>query len=285
MSNPSPAGKRLVQSAQIQIRVATLALIWALMPASVASATETCTEDAKRMIDHLACVADTQTEPDQWRALVDTLKRDAVVPTGHIFHSKRANRMPPLPLPQGVSAPPSGPWDPRDHLAARGQEIFAARIGWHFNDARAALAKGIDAAKPTVIVLGGQDCVWCKRLIQDVMPCSAINRFAGRAVFAYSDIAADPAARALADALGFKYFPAIAMLDPNALILDVPSRLRGFFTGRRYSKLMEKYLEKTRTWKRHAPTISQTDAILAKHAPATTAPPPRACDAMPIWMK
>ncbi len=263
--------------------VAIVALLVPLMAAPTAA--ETCTPNAKRMIDHLACAADAQVEPARWSTLVDTLKRDAVVPPGHIFHSKRANRIPPLPLPQGVSTTPVDGWDPRDHLAAPGREIFAARIGWHVDDARRALAKGIDAGKPTVIVLGGQDCVWCKRLIQDVMPCSAINRFAGRAVFAYSDLSADPAARALAETLGFKHFPAIAMLDPNALILDVPSRLRGFFTGRRYSKLMEKYLEKTRTWKRHAPTIPQTDAILARHAPATTAPPPRACDAMPIWMK
>jgi hypothetical protein len=246
---------------------------------------KTCPADPVRMIEHLACAADAQAEPSRWRALVDTLKRDAVVPPGHIFHSKRANRIPPLPRPQGIAATPVERWNPRDHLATPDREIFAARIGWHLNDTNAALAKGIDAGKPTVIVFGGQECVWCKRLIKDVMPCSAINRFAGRAVFAYSDLSADPAARALAEALGFKHFPAIAMLDPNALILDVPSRLRGFFTGRRYSKLMEKYLEKTRTWKRHAPTISQTDAILARHAPATTAPPPRACDTMPIWMK
>ncbi len=262
---------------------AMIPLLGLLLAAPVAA--EGCPPSATRMIDHLACAAEAQAEPAQWNTLVDTLKRDAMVPPGHIFHSKRANRMPPLPLPEGVSATPSVPWDARDHLAARGQEIFAARIGWHFDDAQSALKRGIDAGKPTVIVLGGRDCLWCKRLVQDVMPCSAINRFAGRAVFAYSDISADPAARALADTLGFKYFPAIAMLDPNASILDVPSRLRGFFTGRRYSKLMEKYLEKTRTWKRHAPTISQTDAILAKYAPATSGPPPRACDAMPIWMK
>lgn len=260
-----------------------IALFGSLLASPVAAAA--CPPDPTRMIEHLACAVNAQAEPSRWRALVDALKHDAVVPPGHIFHSKRANRIPPLPRAQGISTTPVANWDPRDHLAAPGQEIFAARIGWHFDDAQGALAKGIDAGKPTVIVLGGQDCVWCKRLIQDVMPCSAINRFAGRAVFAYSDLSADPAARVLAEALGFKHFPAIAMLDPNALILDVPSRLRGFFTGRRYSKLMEKYLEKTRTWKRHAPTISQTDAILARHAPATTAPPPRACDAMPIWMR
>lgn len=266
------------------VRIVAIAALLVPLMAATASA-DTCPTNPTRMIDHLACAADAQSEPNRWRALIDTLKRDAVVPPGHIFHSKRANRIPPLPMPQGVTATPPESWDARDHLAAPDREIFAARIGWRVNDARGALAKGVDAGRPTVIVLGGQDCVWCKRLIQDVMPCSAINRFAGRAVFAYSDLSADPAARALAEALGFKQFPAIAMLDPNAVILDVPSRLRGFFTGRRYSKLMEKYLEKTRTWKRHAPTISQTDAILARHAPATTAPPPRACDAMPIWMR
>lgn len=270
---------------QIQFRIAALALMWALLPGTAESASDACPPNPTRMIDHLACAAEAQADPARWITLVDTLKRDAVVPTGHIFDSKRANRIPPLPLPEGVAATPVGPWDPHDHLAAPDQEIFAARIGWHVDDARAALLKGIDAGKPTVIVLGGKDCLWCKRLIQDVMPCSAINRFAGRAVFAYSDISADPAARAMAEALGFRYFPAIAMLDPNAVILDVPSRLRGFFTGRRYSKLMEKYLEKTRTWKRHAPTISQTDAILAKYGPATSAPPPRACDAIPVWVK
>jgi hypothetical protein len=266
------------------VRTLTIIALFGSLQASPVAAAD-CLPNPARMVDHLACAANAQAEPDRWRSLIATLKRDAVVPPGHIFHSKRANRIPPLPLPQGVSAAPPEHWDPRDNLAAPDREIFAARIGWHFDDARRALTKGIDAGKPTVIVLGGQDCVWCKRLVQDVMPCSAINRFAGRAVFAYSDLASDPAARALAEALGFKHFPAIAMLDPNALILDVPSRLRGFFTGRRYSKLMEKYLEKTRTWKRHAPTISQTDAILARHAPATTAPPPRACDAMPIWMR
>lgn len=264
--------------------VGIIPLLAGLLTTPVA-AEAACAPDPTRMIDHLACAAEAQADPARWNALVDTVKRDAMVPTGHIFDSKRANRIPPLSLPEGVAATPVGPWDPRDHLAAPGQEIFAARIGWHVDDARGALLKGIDAGKPTVIVLGGKDCQWCKRLIQDVMPCSAINRFAGRAVFAYSDISADPAARAMAEALGFRYFPAIAMLDPNAVILDVPSRLRGFFTGRRYSKLMEKYLEKTRTWKRHAPTISQTDAILAKYAPATSAPPPRACDAIPVWEK
>ncbi len=264
--------------------LAMIPLIGMLLTAPVAAA-DACPPNPTRMIDHLACAGEAQADPARWNALVETLKRDAVVPTGHIFDSKRANRIPPLPLPEGVIATPVGPWDPRDHLAAPGQEIFAARIGWHVDDARGALLKGIDAGTPTVIVLGGKDCQWCKRLIQDVMPCSAINRFAGRAVFAYSDISADPVARAMAEALGFRYFPAIAMLDPNAVILDVPSRLRGFFTGRRYSKLMEKYLEKTRTWKRHAPTISQTDAILAKYAPATSAPPPRACDAIPVWAK
>lgn len=268
----------------LRLRLLAMIPLLGLLLAAPAVA-EVCLPNPIRMIDHLACAAEARADPARWRALVDTLKRDAVVPSGHIFHSKRANRIPPLPLPEGVSPKPTGPWNARDHLAARGQEIFAARIGWHVDDARSALKRGIDAGKPTVIVLGGQDCLWCKRLIQDVMPCSAINRFAGRAVFAYSDISADPEAQALAEALGFKYFPAIAMLDPNAVILDVPSRLRGFFTGRRYSKLMEKYLEKTRTWKRQAPTISQTDAILAKYAPATSGPPPRACDAMPIWMK
>ena len=196
------------------VRIFAMIPLLGLLLATPVVAEAACPSNPTRMIDHLACAAEAQAEPARWSALVATLKRDAVVPTGHIFHSKRATRMPPLPLPEGVSATPSEPWNPRDHLAARGQEIFAARIGWHFDDAIAAVEQGIDAGKPTVIVLGGEDCLWCKRLVQDVMPCSAINRFAGRAVFAYSDISADPAARAIAEALGFTYFPAIAMLDP-----------------------------------------------------------------------
>jgi len=63
------------------VRIFAMVPLLGLLLAAPAAA-EACPANPTRMIDRLACAAEAQADPARWNALVDTLKRDAVVPTG-----------------------------------------------------------------------------------------------------------------------------------------------------------------------------------------------------------
>ena len=237
------------------------------------------------LLDQLGCAerAADSADAGRWTAVIDRMARDARVVPQNLFRSQRvsaaangspgaANGAPTAEAPIHLLAPPA-------------DEVFAARIGWHVNDARAALEQGIAQGIPTVVLFGAPDCRWCQWMLRDVMRCEAIERFAGRAVFAYSEPERDPAARAMAAVLEIEWYPAIVMIEPDARRLNVPAQIRGFFYGHRFSKLMEKYLERTEAWQRPAPSIAQTKALRVEKGFAASPPPPQACEAIPIWMK
>ena len=224
-----------------------------------------------------------------WTALIDRMRADAVVVPQNNFHSRRTTggaarngaKAAPMPPPPQPSPAPT----PRQVLAPADAEVFAGRIGWHVNDSTAAFNRGLAKDKLTVLVLGESNCRWCTWLVREVLTCAAIDRFAGRAVFAYSEPSNDDAARAIAQAMNIRRYPVTVFIEPDARRLTVPAHLGGFFSGHRFSKIMEKYFERTQAWQRPAPSIAQTNQVRAENGVMPPDPQPRACQSMPIWMK
>ena len=224
-----------------------------------------------------------------WAALIERMRADAVVVPQNNFHSRRTTggavrnggEAAPMPPPPQPALSPT----PGQVLAPADEEVFAGRIGWHVNDSATAFKHGLAKDKLTVLVLGKPGCRWCTWLVREVLPCAAIDRFAGRAVFAYSEPSDDAAARAIAQAMNIRRYPVTVFIEPDARRLTVPAHIGGFFSGHRFSKIMEKYFERTQAWQRPAPSIAQTNQVRAENGLTPPDPAPRACQAMPIWMK
>lgn len=260
-----------------------------LLGAGTGDAAANCWPPAATLLEQLRCASEAAGSADRWPALVDRLRRDATIVPQNNFHSRRmieggepaGGRATPMPAPPQPSPLPS----PRQVLAPANQEVFAARIGWHVNESVTALGKAFNANKLTVLVIGETGCRWCAWLVREVLPCAAINRFAGRAVFAYSEPSQDPAARAVGEVMKIKRYPVTVFIEPDAGKLNVPAHIGGFFNAHRFSKIMEKYFERTQAWQRPAPSIAQANRLRAENGLTQGDPKPRACEAMPIWMK
>ncbi len=114
-------------------------------------------------------------------------------------------------------------------LPAVSSEVPRARIGWYVNRSIDAFRSAIDQNKPLVLVVSVDWCEYCTRLVYHVLRCPATERFAGDAVFAYSYVASDKGAFAIANSLEIDAYPTITVLEPEARMLLERGRINGYF--------------------------------------------------------
>ncbi|MGI9415535.1 MAG: thioredoxin fold domain-containing protein [Hyphomicrobiales bacterium] len=134
------------------------------------------------------------------------------------------------------------------YLTSNAQETGPGRIGWHINDALAAYKRAVAENKPLVLIFGKSDCGACKKMLADVLPCTGVNRFAGRAVFAYSEPATDSAARYIGAKLLVNRAPTITIIEPRGDKIEERARITGYFSAAIVSADLEKFLSTETSW-------------------------------------
>jgi len=118
-------------------------------------------------------------------------------------------------------------------------------IGWYVNRSIDAFRQAIDENKPLVLVVAEDWCKYCVNLANDALRCSAVDRFAGDAVFAYSFPSSDRGAKAIATSLKIDGYPTITVLEPESRILLERGRINGYFESQVLGRHLETILWKT----------------------------------------
>ena len=154
-------------------------------------------------------------------------------------------------------------------LPAPADEIPGVRIGWYINSAVGALQAAIDKSKPVVLVLGEPTCEYCMSVALAVR-CSAVERLAGEAVFAFSIPSRDTGATSIAGSLNITGDPTITIIEPEGRMLLERGRINGFQKATPFGNNLEELL-----WRTPAQPYTGSDAATA---PSKLAPPraPRA---------
>jgi len=155
------------------------------------------------------------------------------------------------------------------YLTPKAQAAGTGRIAWHINDAFAAYKEAVALNKPLVLVFGISDCGFCKKMLTEVLPCNGVERFAGRAVFAYSELGADKAARHIGAKLMVTQAPTITVIEPHGGRIAERARISGYFSARQVSADLERFLP--------AETSSNGTGLPVVKASATAANQPAAC--------
>lgn len=177
-------------------------------------------------------------------------------------------------------------------------EVKGVRIGWYVNHAIDGFREAIDANKPLVLVVAEETCVFCQDLLADALRCPGVNRWAGQAVFAYSNAVDDRGANAIAKSLAIDAYPTVTVLEPESRILLERGRINGYFDGTPLGNNLETILWKTLP--RRLPDDFDENAIESKSSsepkkptgPAAgdyskmfTNPPPAALGVVMSWEK
>ncbi|MBU2533876.1 MAG: hypothetical protein KKB37_14135 [Alphaproteobacteria bacterium] len=135
-------------------------------------------------------------------------------------------------------------------------EIEKLRIGWLVNNAQEAFLQALKLKKPLVLLTHYAGCKECRRLI-DKLSCPAIERFAGRAVFALSMRPLDAGGHQIASAAEVNAFPGIVVFAPDAVHLRVLSKTSGDKALPDFASFMENAIE------RYYLTTKQTEPAAA----------------------
>jgi len=131
---------------------------------------------------------------------------------------------------------------PEVTLAFRNGEVRHGRIGWYLDEVYAAASAAIDRSVPLVAVFCENQDEWCGRLVADVMPCPAINRFAGHALFVWARPSINSSARQMAEALDITQYPAVVVFRPNERGIAVSGSTLGFQAARPLSRFLGTHL-------------------------------------------
>jgi hypothetical protein len=129
-------------------------------------------------------------------------------------------------------------------LPAPKDEVPGVRIGWYLNSALGALQAGIEQKKPVVLVVGEPTCDYCVKVALAAR-CSAVERLAGEAVFAFSILSRDTGAAAIASSLEITADPTITILEPEARMLLERGRLNGFKEATPFGEFLEEVIWRT----------------------------------------
>ena len=151
------------------------------------------------------------------------------------------------------------------------QEVSGVRIGWYVNDALDAFKEAIHRNVPLVLVLYHRDCPPCVKMVRESLNCPLINRFAGLAVFALSEIGVDGPADYMRDLLKIESYPVMSFISPNPEILEELARIVGRFPPDQLSFHVENIFKEQG---RVAPSASHARAELGRLG---LAPAPMSC--------
>lgn len=136
-------------------------------------------------------------------------------------------------------------FDAARFLAPVSAEVPEVWIGWYVNRSIDAFRVAIDRSVPLVLVIGETSCKYCTNLIYNSLRCSAVDRFAGDAVFAFSSPASDRAAMAIASSLKIETYPTTTVLEPEARMLLERGRINGYFESSKMGEHLETILWKS----------------------------------------
>ncbi len=109
-----------------------------------------------------------------------------------------------------------------------------------------AYQKGLAEKKPVVLIIGEDWCQYCKQLEKELAK-PEFQQYAGRAVFAKVQPSKDPSAKAIADALDIKNYPAISILEPNPAMIEERGRIVGFMEASKLDAHLQKLVTPVKT--------------------------------------
>ncbi|WP_374571184.1 thioredoxin fold domain-containing protein [Phenylobacterium sp.] len=146
-------------------------------------------------------------------------------------------------LPQALAAEPNPQaLNPRTALVQSGDGVPGRRIGWYVDDALLAYKRALDEHKPMVLVFGERWCGYCGDMIAQALTCPNVNALSGQAVFAYSEASVDKGAATIANSLGIKKYPTVAILEPDPNMLRERGRMEGLYGDTEMAKLLRRLL-------------------------------------------
>lgn len=105
-----------------------------------------------------------------------------------------------------------------------------------------AYQKGLAEKKPIVLIVGEDWCQWCKELEKELAK-PEFQKYSQKAIFAKVQPSKDNSAKAIADALEIKNYPAITILEPNAAMIEERGRLVGYMDVKKLDGHMQKLLD------------------------------------------
>ncbi len=88
------------------------------------------------------------------------------------------------------------------------QSVDGSRVGWIYDDIKAALEAGKADGKPVVVLASPENCGWCRKLERQALRCPIFNTLAGQAHFAL-----DRHPGELEDQVDIANYPAIALFS------------------------------------------------------------------------
>jgi hypothetical protein len=145
------------------------------------------------------------------------------------------------------------------------EELPGARIGWYRDRAYQAAMDAIAADKKFVMVVGDDWCDYCNSLIEDVLRCPEVERFAGTALFSYGRPSRDPQSARAGSDLGVTEYPAVFFTTVEAEMIWVHHQIVGtIYPEELEAKLIEFIGE---------PPTSVDDAWAAAQGPGFHDPP------------
>lgn len=154
-------------------------------------------------------------------------------------------------------------------LPDRAGELPGKRIGWYREQSYQAGTDAIAANQFLVMIIGDDWCNFCNDLVENVLRCPEVERFAGSALFAYGRPSRDYQSAYTAMELGVKEYPAILLTRVEGNMIYLHHRfVGGVAAGDLAAKLVELVGE---------PAATVADASQAARAPGFHVDPQPMC--------
>jgi hypothetical protein len=154
-------------------------------------------------------------------------------------------------------------------LSDRDDELPGKRIGWYREQSYQAAIDSVAAKKYFVMVIGDDWCDYCNDLVENVLRCPEVERFAGSALFAYGRPSRDPQSAASARDLGVTEYPAVFLAKVEEGTIWVHHQIVGAVTAGELAAKLRTFLGE--------PAATVADASLAARAPGFHADPQPMC--------
>jgi hypothetical protein len=146
-----------------------------------------------------------------------------------------------------------------------GEELPGARIGWYRDRAYQAGTDAIAANKKLIMVVGDDWCDYCNTLIEDVLRCPEVERFAGTALFSYGRPSRDAQSAGTARDLHVTEYPAVFFTTVEEKTVWVHHKIVGTIYPEELEEKLSEFIGE--------PTTSVDDAWTAAQGPGFHDPP------------
>jgi hypothetical protein len=148
-------------------------------------------------------------------------------------------------------------------------ELPGQRIGWYRERAYQAWREALATNKNMIMVIGEDWCDHCNDLVENVLRCPEVERFAGRALFAYGRPSREANSAQVARDLGVTEYPAIFLLEPHEDIIYSKHEIVGSVEASELAAKLREFLGD--------PSSSVGDASAAARTPGFHAEPQPLC--------